>query len=271
MSATSNNPAADPAPLPPTPAALPRTIDEVLARLNAILDDALRTGTRIGYFVALYERVTTNVRRAIVAGNVFQDNPRIERLDVIFADRFLAAWDARTGGGTPTQSWQVAFAQLANPEPLVIQHLLLGMNAHINLDLGIAAATLSQTPEALQALWPDFKTINDVLSRLVIVVEDELGQVAPRLKRIEDFAPSLEDRLFDFGIDAARDLAWDLAKQLVATPAEGWEAVIAARDADVAQAGRDLFPLHGLPGEVERWIHATENTDVRYNIQIVAE
>lgn len=294
---SANSPAADPAPqsssaLPasasapatsptlPTPQAtetteaiapLPTTIDQLLVRLNAILDDALRTGTRIGYFVALYERVTTNVRRAIVAGDVFQDNARLERLDVIFANRFLAAWDAHVAGGTPTQSWQVAFAQLANPEPLVIQHLLLGMNAHINLDLGIAAATLTQTPEALQALWPDFKMINDVLSRLVIVVEDELGQVAPRLKHIEDFAPALEDRLFDFGIDAARDLAWSLAQQLVAAPAAGWDAIIAARDAEVAQVGRALFPLHGLPGDVSRWIHATESTDERYNIQIVAE
>lgn len=250
---------------------LPQTIEEVLARLNAILDNALRGGARIGYFAALYERVTTNVRRAIVAGNVFEDNARMERFDVIFANRFLAAWDAHTSGGTPTQSWQVPFAQLDNPDPLVLQHLLLGMNAHINLDLGIAAATLTQTPEALQSLWPDFKTINDVLSRLVIVVEDELGQIAPRLKKIEDFAPSLEDRLFDFGIDAARDLAWALAKQLVATHLDSWPEVISARDAIVAQAGRDLFPLHGLAGDVSRWIHETENRDIRYNIQIVAE
>jgi len=41
---------------------LPTTIDEVLARLNQMLDDAIRHGSRIGYFVALYERVTTNVR-----------------------------------------------------------------------------------------------------------------------------------------------------------------------------------------------------------------
>jgi hypothetical protein len=43
----------------------PATIDQVIERLNAILDDALRHGHRIGYFAALYERVTTNVRRAV--------------------------------------------------------------------------------------------------------------------------------------------------------------------------------------------------------------
>lgn len=247
------------------------TIDEIIERLNAILDDALRQGTRIGYFTALYERVTTNVRRALVAGNVFQDNARMTQLDVVFANRFLAAWDAQASGGKPTQSWQAAFAVLDDPGPLVVQHLLLGMNAHINLDLGIAAATVAPTPAELESLWPDFKTINEVLSRLVQVVEDELGEISPRLKRIEDIAPGLEDRLFDFAIDVARDFAWALAKELAGTPPAGWAAVIAGRDALVADAAQALYPLHGIPGHVQSWIHDAESTDVRYNIQVVAE
>ena len=250
---------------------LPATIDQVIARLNGILDDALRQGARIGYFAALYERVTTNVRRALVAGNVFQDNARMERLDVTFADRFLAAWDAHASGGTPTQSWQVAFALLDDPGPLVVQHLLVGMNAHINLDLGIAAATVAPTPAELQSLWPDFKTINAVLARLVKVVEDELGEISPRLHRIEEIAPALEDRVFDFGIDVARDFAWALAMELAGTPLDAWGPVIAARDAEVAALGRALYPLHGIPGHVQGWIHAAESTDIRYNIQVVAE
>jgi hypothetical protein len=249
----------------------PQTIDEVIARLNGILDDALRQGTRIGYFAALYERVTTNVRRALVAGNVFQDNARMERLDVVFADRFLYAWDTHAAGGTPTRSWQAAFALLDDAGPLAVQHLLLGMNAHINLDLGIAAAMVAPTPTELQSLWPDFKTINEVLSRLVKVVEDEMGQISPRLRHIEDFAPGLEDRIFDFGIDVARDFAWALATELSETPPTGWGAVIAERDALVAEMAAQLYPLHGLAGEVQRWIHARESADVRYNIQVIAE
>lgn len=248
-----------------------QTIEEIIARLNGILDDALRQGARIGYFAALYERVTTNVRRALVAGNVFEDNARMERLDVVFASRFLDAWETHTRGGTPSRSWQAAFAVLDDPGPLVVQHLLLGMNAHINLDLGIAAATVAPTPAELESLWPDFKTINEVLARLVQVVEDELGQISPRLKRIEDIAPGLEDRVFDFGIDVARDLAWALAKELANTPPAGWDAVIAERDAEVAKAARALYPLHGIAGHVQSWIHAAESTDIRFNIQVVAE
>src|ERR1044071_9435600 len=107
-----------------------QTIEEIIARLNVIIDDALRGERRIGYFAALYERVTSNVRHALVAGDVFQNNPRMERLDVIFAERFLDAWDAHVSGRAPTAAWRVTFSVLDDAGPLVVQHLMLGMNAH---------------------------------------------------------------------------------------------------------------------------------------------
>jgi hypothetical protein len=251
-----------------------QTIEEIIARLERIIDDALRGQKRIGYFAALYERVTSNVRRALVAGDVFQDNPRMERLDVIFAERFLDAWGAFAEGREPTASWRVAFERLEDPGPLVVQHLMLGMNAHINLDLGIAAATVAPTPPELQSLKPDFMKINEVLGRLLGVVELELGQICPRFKRAQRltfFAPHLEDRLFGFGMGAARDLAWLFAQQLVAAGEGNREHLIAKRDAETALVGRTLYPLHGFAAHVARWIHTSECNDIRTNIQIIAE
>ena len=248
----------------------PTTLDEVLVRLNGILDEAVRTGARIGYFAALYERVTTNVRRAIVAGTVFDDNPRMTRLDVVFANRFLDAWDRHSRGEAPSACWQVAFNALDDPSPLVIQHLMLGMNAHINLDLGIAAATVAPTPASLAALQPDFNRINDVLARLVRVVEDELCQISPRLQRLADVV-TVEQPMFDFGLNASREIAWKLATDLVATPPEGWAALIARRDALTALAGRALFPLHGLAAVAAQLTHDHESKDIKLNIQIIAE
>jgi hypothetical protein len=252
----------------------PQTIEEVIARLEGLIDDALRRRSRIGYFAALYERVTSNVRRALVAGDVFKDNPRMERLDVIFAGRFLDAWDAHAAGREPTASWRVAFEVLDDEGPLVVQHLILGMNAHINLDLGIAAAAVAPTPAELQSLKPDFMTINDVLARLLGVVELELGQICPRFaraQRLTFFAPHLEDKLFGFGMGAARDLAWLFAEQLVAAGEGNREHLIAKRDAETAFVGRTLYPLQGFANYVARYMHSSECKEVRTNIQIIAE
>ena len=252
----------------------PKTIDEVIARLNELIDDALRKESRVGYFASLYERVTTNVRRALVAGDVFQNNARMERLDVTFANRFLNAWDEFSTGGRPTASWRVAFEVLDNPGPLVVQHLMLGMNAHINLDLGVAAAEVAPTPEELQSLKPDFMTINEILGRLLGVVELELGQICPRFssaQRLTFFFPHLEEKLFGFGMGAARDLAWLLAEQIVAAGDAGREHVIAKRDSETAVIGKSLYPLHGFANRVAQWIHASECADIRDNIQVIAE
>jgi hypothetical protein len=249
--------------------ALPDTIDGVLGRLNGLLDEAIRHGRRIGYFVALYERVTANVRHALIAGNVFDDAPRMERLDVIFANRFLEAWDRHAAGLKPTDSWAVAFDRLDDPGPLVVQHLMLGMNAHINLDLGIAAATVAPTRPQLEALHADFNRINDVLSRLVKMVEVQLTTICPPLSRLADLV-TVEERIFDFGMAASRDVAWKLAQDLVAAPRDAWPGIIARRDALSATAARALYPLDGVARVAALAVHAHECRDVRLNIQIVA-
>jgi len=251
-------------------APLPETIDDVLVRLNHLLDDAIRDGRRIGYFVALYERVTSNVRHALIAGTVFDDNPRMERLDVVFANRFIEAWEQHVAGAAPTESWRAAFTLLEDPGPLVIQHLMIGMNAHINLDLGIAAATLAPTPEALEALHADFNRINDVLARLVRIVEDQLCTICPPLQRHADRI-TVEDHVFDFGLNVARDVAWKLAQDLVAAPRDAWPSIVARRDALSALAARALYPLHGLAAVTALAVHAHESRDIRWNIQVVAE
>jgi len=249
---------------------LPTTIDEVLARLNQMLDDAIRHGSRIGYFVALYERVTANVRHALIAGNVFDDGPRMEKLDVVFANRFIEAWDQHVAGQSPTDSWAVAFGHLDDTGPLVIQHLMLGMNAHINLDLGIAAATVAPSRPQLEALQADFNRINDLLARLIGIVEVQLCTICPPLTRLADLV-TVEARIFDFGLNTSRDVAWKLAEDLVAAPREAWPAIIARRDALSAIAGRALYPLDGLAKVTALAVHAHEGRDIRWNIQVVAE
>ena len=72
----------------PTPA--PRTIDDVLADLDVILEKSLAAPSRLGYFAALYRKVTAKVKEGIESG-FFDDGPRMEQLDVVFASRYLDA------------------------------------------------------------------------------------------------------------------------------------------------------------------------------------
>lgn len=115
------------------------TIDDVLRALDGIIKWSFDRRSRLGYFAAVYRRVTMAVKQG-VADNIFQDGARMERLDVIFANRYLDALQEFRNGQPTTMSWRAAFQAAAYWYPLAPQQLLVGMNAHINLDLGVAAA-----------------------------------------------------------------------------------------------------------------------------------
>ena len=71
-------------------------IDDVITRLDVLIDGFQSGGSRLGYFPALYRKVTFAVRNGIASGR-FQDGPRMARLDTVFANRYLeaiAAWQA---------------------------------------------------------------------------------------------------------------------------------------------------------------------------------
>ncbi|MCA9655014.1 MAG: hypothetical protein KC501_34170 [Myxococcales bacterium] len=249
----------------------PRTIQDVIARLEAIIDEAIVGSGRIGYFAALYQRVTVSVRRALLAGNVFQDGPRMERLDVAFAGRFLEAWDQHRDGHSPSAPWRVALSFLDDPELLIVQHLGLAMNAHINLDLGIAAAEVMEG-KVLDELEPDFDTINGILGRLIGIVQVQLAEVSPRFAGIERVAPVAENRIFGKVLDGLRDEAWALARALHEAPdAQRRRELVERRAEEVAGFGRDIAEPGFILDKAEDWIGAKESKDVRYNIQILGE
>ncbi|SEQ79581.1 hypothetical protein SAMN05444359_1166 [Neolewinella agarilytica] len=68
------------------------TINEVLSRLDEIIDTALAKNDPNGYFAYIYRRTTRAVKEAIEAGR-FADNARMEVFDVAFANLYLEAYE----------------------------------------------------------------------------------------------------------------------------------------------------------------------------------
>src|SRR5437764_3352510 len=83
-------------------------IDDVLQILDGIIAGCKAKSDPLGYFPALYRQVTLTVKKGIDTG-YFDDGPRMDGFDALFADRYFAAYDAFRSGGQPPQSWQVAF------------------------------------------------------------------------------------------------------------------------------------------------------------------
>lgn len=213
-----------------------KTIDEVIASLEKIIAESIANENRLGYFAALYKRVTEAVKKGIADG-VFMDGPAMEKLDVTFANRYLHAYETYMSKGSPSISWQLAFDAAQRRPTLVIQHLFVGMNAHISLDLGIAAYEAYGSD--LERLKPDFMKINEVLMSLVGTVQKELASFWSFMKIIDWVGGKMDEELAGFAMDYARDKAWAFALALK-DAAGSVEKVISDRDKKVAVFGEKL-------------------------------
>lgn len=242
-----------------------KTIDDVLKALDDIIQESKENNSPLGYFAALYRKVTQKVKDGIAEG-FFDDGPRMEKLDVIFASRYIDAYNEYQNNQTPTLSWVKAFDLSKKYWPIVLQHLLIGMNAHINLDLGIAAAEVMKGKD-IQNLKGDFDKINKVLASLVSDVEKDLSQIWPTLKKILKWTGKLDTFLINFSMEVARDGAWDFAVKFAGTPENEQAALIRSRDESVAKIGNLITNPGWLASLIFKVIRLGEKGTIADKIQ----
>ena len=182
------------------------SLDQVKVELERIIAGAALKQDPIGLFPSLYRQMTGRVGEAITAGR-FDDGPRMGRFVVSFANRYLDAEAAWSAGQPPSRAWRVAFEATRDREHALIQHLLLGMNAHINLDL---APTVVEVLDgaAPKGIERDFMQINAVLAELLDDVQAALDRHSPWLAVLDRLGGQKDEWLGMFGLQKARDAAW---------------------------------------------------------------
>lgn len=204
------------APTPPPPLGLlgrPNAIEDVLRNIDQIVDWATKAESHIGYFAVLYKRTTLAIRDA-VRDNVFDDGPRMERLDIAFATRYFNALNAyfhpAKGDGSPLP-WKVTFVGDHDGQAIILQHMMAGMNAHITFDLGLAVhAVAAQSMDSLEA---DYNRVNQILYKQLPDVLKVLDTLSPELRWTRWLIPG-EIGVIERSLKKLRKGAWDFAYYL---------------------------------------------------------
>jgi hypothetical protein len=214
-------------------------IADLVSEMRGVVDDAVEDRDANGYFAAMYLGVTVTVEEGLSTG-VFAAPDRLSMLTIAFARRYLDALELHRRGRQPTQSWAVAFGAAQTWRPTVLQHLLLGMNAHINLDLGVACAHVAPG-SSIAELRGDFLEINRVLAGLVESVQDRLNQVSPLYRFVDDLGGDADRAVVNFSIARARQEAWRFANALAPLDADARQQRVTEQDDAVARLARRVL------------------------------
>ncbi|RZM12488.1 MAG: hypothetical protein EOO88_45600 [Pedobacter sp.] len=240
------------------------SIPEVLQVLDQIISDCKNKNSRLGYFAVLYRMMTASVADGM-NNNFFDDPARMEKLDVVFANRYLQAYFDYKDGKPVTQSWKMAFDAAQEDGLVVVQHLLLGINAHINLDLGIAAADICSN-ENIQELQPDFVKINDTIANVYSVLQPRFTKISWPAIFLSKLNPRVVNNTINFSIVKARDLAWANALILSHAGHHNREEIISQTDNIVLKVGNAVKHPSWLKNMALKIIHLFENKNIAANI-----
>jgi hypothetical protein len=209
------------------------SIDDVLNLLDRCIETARAENTADAYFPLLYTWETRDIALAAEQG-VFEAPEEARRMIVVFSNRYFAERQRFRGGDVTTKAWSLAFQAARSSSALVVQHLLLAINAHINLDLPIAAAETGMG-------WTDYSRVDAILSRGVARIQGALNRTTFLLRLLDLFGGEFDEIFATFSLRAARRHAFELARRLRAATDSERSDLIAEADQVAFGIGQRLL------------------------------
>ncbi len=217
------------------PAMLTSTSD-VSTWLRTLEQQFLSARDRRGVFVTAYLTITEALESQCDAGG-FHDPAWVREYLIAFAalyrdalrqDALARESDDDVLARNVPKSWRVAFDAAYAGRGWVIQHLMLGVNAHINHDLALALLTAGIAQDRATR-YADHTAVNQVLERSTLQLKTEVAiKWAPVLQRLDQAAGTLDDEVTVFSISKARDHAWAMAVAIDATRGTPGESLLRA-------------------------------------------
>jgi hypothetical protein len=245
-----------------------RKIDDIVKQMDQRLKELAEAGDRRQIFLTVYRAMTQQMRAALPAGR-FLDPEWTLSLTVRFAGMYFEADEAYCSDDASEcpAPWERAFAMSSSSWLLVIEHALLGINAHITYDLPRAvAATMREFGDT--ATWPDgapnaavlarrrydYEVVNEILAQTTDGVQDVLGRrFSPFMRVIDAMALRIDEAIAEALLRYTRTQGWNHAVALAFARTPQEEALIKEHLAAVAiGVVRRIDLLNHLPGPLRR-------------------
>jgi hypothetical protein len=192
------------------------TIEQVLTELDLIIQECVEENNFLAVFAYVYRRTTAKIKEGIEQER-FQDNKALEEFDVIFARLFIDAYNDYKADKSIRACWKFAFDNRYF-RTTIMQHLLLGMNAHINVDLAQAADIVNGDRD-IGWLKHDFMLVNDLLEELIEEMQERIRRASPLFFLFDWAGGRTDEQIANFSMRKARFASWLVAQKLAALKA----------------------------------------------------
>lgn len=203
------------------------TVTDVAAGLEQLEAYCLPRRDRRGVFITAYLEITRSLAAELQAGG-FTDSLWSARYLVCFGNLYRRALLAYEEGHLEEvpKSWQIAFDAARDQTGLVLQHLILGINAHINHDLALALGEVGIGADR-DARYRDHARVNTILEEATGRLKTQVSTLhAPILQRLDWVAGRINDDITNFSIPRARDHAWGFAIAIEGAKSRGERALL---------------------------------------------
>tara|TARA_R110002096_G_scaffold236590_3_gene427362 strand:- start:4667 stop:5365 length:699 start_codon:yes stop_codon:yes gene_type:complete len=177
-------------------------------------------------FLHCYSMMTANMLLAIEQ-NKFHDTQWVNQLLNRFADYYFNALTCYDCGEETPTVWKEVHKAAASKKLHVIQHLLLGVNSHINYDLVLTLYDMLSpewadlSDEMRVKRYQDHCLVNLIIGETIDKVQDEVVEkYSPSMDVIDKLMGRLDEFLLLKLITAWRDKVWDHTQELLVLEGE---------------------------------------------------
>lgn len=198
---------------------------EVVGRMQRQVEQWETAGDHRAIFLSCYATMTGNMLKAIEAGR-FRDEEWVGKLLRHFAGYYFDALSCFDCGDVEVPEVWRRVHEMSRHQPLhVLQHLLLGVNAHINYDLVLALYDVlkeewpSLSEEGRRRRQDDHLMVNQIIAETVDQVQDEVVERHdPAMDIADRLLGRLDERFLAALIRRWRGEVWENAQAMLACP-----------------------------------------------------
>ncbi len=249
----------------------PESVEEVVGTFQRLLNRFREQNDYRAIFLHAYLIITQRFldalgERSFDGGRVFLDARWTEELLVAFANLYLDTLEEEEASHYHSSTWAQAHRCAKSQKGTVVEDLLLGVNAHINVDLAYAVYLVLQNeragtpdPVLLARRKFDYEQVNRILFECIDPIEEEISShYGGVIGVVDDLMGSLDEALTRYGVKRFREQVWWHGLSLLSAETSEERALVRERiEAEALEVAESITSVRSWPFS---WVHRIQRS-----------